>query len=89
MNLLFFMKDIKEESIFIKEAQRLHRFFGDFQVGEYVKYSPAASIGIAVYPRDGRTFEELYKAADSALYSVRNGKNSVAFCGTKMNVKME
>ena len=45
-----------------------------------MKYSPAASIGVAVYPRDGRTFEELYKAADSALYSVkRNGKNGVAF----------
>lgn len=87
---IIFMKDIKEESIFIKEAQRLHRFFGDFQVGEYVKYSPAASIGVAVYPRDGRTFEELYKAADSALYSVkRNGKNGVAFYETKMNVKME
>ena len=84
------MKDIKEESIFIKEAQRLHRFFGDFHVGEYVKYSPAASIGAAVYPRDGRPFEELYKAADSALYSVkRNGKNGVAFYETKMNVKME
>lgn len=87
---IIFMKDIKEESIFIKEAQRLHRFFGDFQVGEYVKYSPAASIGVAVYPRDGRTFEELYKAADSALYSVkRNGKNGVAFYETKMNGKME
>ena len=55
-----------------------------------MKYSPAASIGVAVYPRDGRTFEELYKAADSALYSVkRNGKNGVAFYETKMNVKME
>lgn len=87
---IIFMKDIKEESILIKEAQRLHRFFGTFQVGEYVKYSPAASIGAAVYPRDGRTFEELYKAADNALYSVkRKGKNGVAFYGAGVNVKME
>lgn len=87
---IVFMKDIKDESIFIKEAQRLHQFFGTFQVGEYVKYSPAASIGAAVYPRDGRTFEELYKAADSALYSVkRKGKNSVAFYDAGVNGKME
>ncbi len=37
------------------------------------------SIGIAMYPRDGNTFEKLYKAADKALYQVKkNGKNAVA-----------
>lgn len=38
------------------------------------------SVGIAVYERDGETFEALYKAADSALYTVkRGGKNAIAF----------
>ena len=37
------------------------------------------SVGISIYPRDGGTFDALYKAADSALYSVKNhGKNAVA-----------
>ncbi len=30
------------------------------------------SIGISLYPRDGRTFEELYRKADKALYYVKN-----------------
>lgn len=38
------------------------------------------SVGIAVYDRDGETFETLYKAADTALYRVkRSGKNAIAF----------
>ena len=38
------------------------------------------SVGIAVYERDGKTFEKLYKAADAALYAVkRGGKNAIAF----------
>lgn len=40
------------------------------------------SVGIAVYDRDGGTFEALYKAADEALYSVKkSGKDDCAFCG--------
>ncbi len=38
------------------------------------------SVGIAVYHRDGETFEALYKAADTALYRIkRSGKNAIAF----------
>ncbi|HWP21477.1 MAG TPA: diguanylate cyclase [Candidatus Cryosericum sp.] len=37
------------------------------------------SVGIAIYNRDGSTFEALYKAADSALYRVKkSGKNACA-----------
>jgi diguanylate cyclase (GGDEF)-like protein/PAS domain S-box-containing protein len=38
------------------------------------------SVGIAVYERDGDSFEKLYRAADEALYHVkRNGKNAISF----------
>ena len=38
------------------------------------------SVGIAVYDRDGDSFERLYKAADEALYQVkRSGKNAIEF----------
>lgn len=38
----------------------------------------ACSIGIAFWPEHGRTFEELYKSADSALYEAKNaGKNKI------------
>ena len=32
-----------------------------------------SSIGVSVYPKNGVTFEELYKNADTALYKSKNG----------------
>lgn len=43
-----------------------------------MKYSVTASVGAAVFPGDGNTFENLYKSADNALYvSKRRGKISL------------
>lgn len=40
----------------------------------------SASIGIARFPEDGRTLEALIKAADQAMYQVKNnGKNNFGF----------
>lgn len=44
------------------------------------KYSISMSMGIAVYPKDGATFQELYKNADRALYiSKSTGKGKYCF----------
>ena len=69
-----------------READKLLRFFRDFKVGEYVQYRCTASIGGAVFSEDGKDFEELYKAADTAMYeSKRHGKNRVAYYGEKLD----
>ena len=40
----------------------------------------SGSIGISMYPEDGRTLEELYTKADNALYEAkRHGKNRFVF----------
>lgn len=42
------------------------------------------SIGIALYPRDGRIAQELIKQADSAMYRAKeDGKNAFRFYGTE------
>lgn len=79
-----FLKNIKDDHLIEREGKRVERFFQNFQAGDYVKYSVTASIGAAIYPRDGSDFEELYKAADHALYiAKRRGKNQLAFYGSE------
>lgn len=45
----------------------------------------SASIGIAIFSRDGNTFQELYECSDKALYvSKRSGKNRFTFYDSMM-----
>lgn len=77
---IIFLKDIKDVETAEREGKKLEQFFKQFEVGEYVKYTVTASIGGAVFPGEGKNFEELYKAADKALYvSKKQGKNRLTF----------
>lgn len=77
---MVFLKDIRDITMIEREGKKIEQFFHQFEVGEYVKYSVTASVGAAVFPGDGKTFEELYKSADNALYvSKRHGKNQLTF----------
>ncbi|MCR5301187.1 MAG: diguanylate cyclase [Lachnospiraceae bacterium] len=77
---IIFLKDLKDDSVIEREANRVAGFFKDFTVGTYTKYSPTASIGAAIFPRDGSDYESMYKAADTALYKAKKrGKNQLAF----------
>ena len=79
---MIFLKDMKGPEGIRKEASRVEDLFHDFRAGEYVKYSVTASIGAAVFPDDAADFPALYKAADAALYRVKqNGKNKLFFFG--------
>jgi len=50
------------------------------------EFRATASIGIAVYPRDGENADLLLKNADIAMYKVKsNGKNGYKFFNTEMN----
>ena len=46
------------------------------------EYPIHGSMGVAMYPRDGKTASDLIAAADAAMYSVKNnGKGGIAFSG--------
>lgn len=78
---MIFLKDVKDDLIIEREANRVTHFFHDFKAGgDYVKYSATASIGAAVFPEDGKQFKDLYVSADQALYRAKKrGKNQLVF----------
>lgn len=77
---MVFLKGVSDPDDVLKQSQKIVQFFRSFQAGDYVKYSATASIGVALYPKEGADFDSLYKATDQALYiSKKNGKNQVAF----------
>jgi diguanylate cyclase (GGDEF)-like protein len=49
-----------------------------------------ASIGIAIFPKNGQNKDALIKNADIAMYSAKsNGKNQFVFCSEKMEEEMQ
>lgn len=71
-----FMCAIKSEDNALKKAHELSDAFRHTYIGKENKYKTSGSIGIAFSPKNGSTFEELYRLADIALYeSKHSGKD--------------
>jgi len=59
-----------------------------FEVGKF-KVNTTPSIGIAIYPDNGVTTQDLLKNADTAMYCAKeDGKNNYKFCNDGMNEKV-
>ena len=78
---LAFAKGVVSQDIISKKAADICRaFLRTYSNDKGASYSVSGSIGIAIFPRDGATLEELFKNADTALYAAKgNGKNGYAF----------
>jgi len=63
-----------------KVARRILEICSDGFVCDEEQYPISLSIGVATFPQDGRTADELIVSADSAMYhSKKRGKNTVSF----------
>ena len=61
---------------------------GEMAVQELTDVELSCSIGIAVFPECGQTYNELFKRADQALYRAKNqGKNR--YCVADKNLTSE
>ncbi len=75
---MVFLKNISEDNVAQEKAEELRAEMT--VLSKKIGVPVSVSIGIALYPQDTDTFEHLYKAADDALYFVKNhGKNAVSF----------
>ena len=75
---LVFVKNLPATLPVEHETKKIMNVFHDFQVGEYVKYSVGASIGVSEFSKSADCFENLYKTADKAVYKAKKaGKNRV------------
>lgn len=75
---MVFLKNIYEDGVALEKAEAL---CDEMRIlSKRIGVPVSVSVGVAIYSRDGESFERLYKAADEALYQVKNnGKNAVAF----------
>ncbi len=63
-----FIQNVADPQVIAKKAQAMAESFKNTYAGEQEDYKISGSIGIALYPKDGNSYEALYKAADKALY---------------------
>lgn len=85
---MVFLKDIRNIETIANKAEEIRRAFNEAGAAVPELGKMSGSIGGARYPDDGSTFEELYKAADSALYETKsNGKNGWTILGVKRSGK--
>ena len=70
-------------------AQRMLDAMGRPFVLDELSFSIQCSIGVALYPRDGRVLDDLIKHADTAMYSVKDrGRGSYGFYEPQMNADL-
>ena len=73
---LIFMKGITSEEFAIRRMENLQQYLRELPIEELEEHTLTCSMGAAFMPKDGTTFEELYKHADEALYTTkRNGRD--------------
>lgn len=85
---LVFLHDADAYGAEIAARRILEVLARPFQVDE-MSFSVGCSIGVALYPEDGRTLDELIKCADIAMYRVKeHGRGNFRFYQPQMNVDL-
>lgn len=83
------LEDIDSVVDVASTAQRIVELFDKPIKIESKEFYTGASIGISVYPEDGQNYEELIKAADTAMYQVKeSGKKGYQFYTRLMNERV-
>lgn len=75
---IILIKDIPTETFAVQKARMVLELFAQFMKEKRVSRLLSCSIGIALSPQHGITYDSLFRAADTALYCAKAaGKNQV------------
>lgn len=82
-----FLKNMEKRSIVIERARTIQKLFAPVMLDNGQTVVISCSVGIAVY-EDGKTFEQLYRQADRALYEAKErGRSQFVFYESWMESK--
>ena len=79
---LYLMLEVKEKSDVAKTATKIIESIAQPCEFEGLSLTVEPSIGIALYPQDGKSANALLKNADSAMYKAKQSETGYAFCST-------
>ena len=84
---LIILADVGEPEQVTRITEAVFESFSHPFLIEDHELSSTASVGIAIYPDDGRDFETLLKKADTAMYHAKeSGRNAYRFFTGEMNL---
>jgi diguanylate cyclase (GGDEF)-like protein/PAS domain S-box-containing protein len=81
------LPNLRDLAIISGIAQHVIEFFSDpFEIDSY-SINTTFSIGVSLYPDDGKEFDTLLRNADTALYQAKDsGRDTYRFFSEKMNI---
>lgn len=84
------LRDIKDHDQITQAALRINRELDKPITLDGHKLVTTASIGVSLYPRDGKDFSELLKHSDSAMYEAKeSGRNKFQMFRVEMTEKVK
>ncbi len=84
---IIFVENLSDADIIADKAEKILEVYKKTFSGQYHDYSISGSVGIALYPQDATTYDELYQNADKALNQSKiEGKNRYTFYSPDLNL---
>ena len=84
------LPEIEDELSVAEVAKRIKTELSNSAIVENFRYAITASMGITIYPKDGKDVDTLLKNADIAMYKSKElGKNNYYFFSNELNKKVQ
>jgi diguanylate cyclase (GGDEF)-like protein len=86
---IILIKNAEDIDYINKVSEKILNCFNDSFIVNNQNYFATTSIGVAIYPTDGKNAEELIKNADIAMYKAKEkDKNQYIICNSVMKTKI-